>query len=103
MRAAAPPRLTGPAKSCPRCRSSRVHRSHRRSLADRIWYALGAEIRRCHQCRLRHACFLTFSVPIIEPSASAHRRTARMVLSSGFLVALLFVWWMIRRFTELSG
>ncbi len=96
-------RLAEPAKSCPRCRSSRVHRSHRRAALDRLLHVLGAEIRRCHDCRFRHASFATFAVPLGDPQSTAHRRTALLIMGSGFLICLLFVWWIIRRFTELSG
>lgn len=96
-------RVHEPAKSCPRCLSAHVHRSHRRAAIDRLLHFLGAEIRRCHQCRFRHASFATFAIPLGDAQASARRRTALLVMGSGFLMCLLFVWWIIRRFTELSG
>jgi hypothetical protein len=96
-------RVRQPAKCCPRCRSGRVQRSHRHTALDYIVYALGAEIRRCLDCRCRHACFARFSVPLGEPHALAGVWTGILVMGSGFLVCLLFVWWIIRRFTELSG
>ena len=103
-RTAEPPRLVGgPAKFCPRCHSDRVHRSHRRTAFDFLVHALGAEIRRCRDCRFRHASFLRFSVPLGETQNAARRWTSIFVMGSGFLVCLLFVWWIIRRFTELSG
>ena len=92
-----------PPKSCPRCGSSRIHRSHRQAVWDRFLYVLGAEIRRCHECRFRHASFVTFTVPLGDPHSAARRWTEILVVGSGFLVCLLFVWWVIRRFTELSG
>lgn len=95
--------LREPVKSCPRCLSDRVHRSHRRALLDRILHSLGAEIRRCHECRYRHASFATFAIPLGDPHTAARRRASALVLTSGFLMCLLFVWWIIRRFTELSG
>ena len=49
---------------CPRCESRDVERSHRRSPLDYILYALGAEIRRCHECGFRHAMFNKRSVPL---------------------------------------
>jgi hypothetical protein len=96
-------RVRQPSKCCPRCQSSRIHRSHRRASLERLLHALGAEIRRCHECRFRHASFATFSLPLSEPENTARRRTEFLVMASGFLVCLLFVWWIIRRFTELSG
>lgn len=92
-----------PPKSCPRCRSDRVHRSHRQTAIDHFLYTLGAHIRRCHDCRFRHASFVTFAIPLGEPQNAARRWTEILVMGSGFVVCLLFVWWIIRRFTELSG
>jgi hypothetical protein len=92
-----------PAKSCPRCRSERVHRAHRRAALDQILYTLGAEIRRCHDCRCRHASFSRFSIPVGEPQSMAGLWTGFVVMGSGFLACLLFVLWIIRRFSELSG
>jgi hypothetical protein len=72
-------------------------------MLDRFLYALGAEIRRCHDCRLRYAAFVTFSVPLGEPQTFTGAWTGVLVMGSGFVVCVLFVWWIIRRFTELSG
>lgn len=96
-------RVHAPTKSCPRCHSIRVHRSHRRAALDRLLHALGAEIRRCQECRFRHASFDTFAIPLGDPENSARRRVAVLVMGSGLLACLLFVWWAIRRFTESSG
>jgi hypothetical protein len=52
---------------CPRCQSREVQRSHRRSALDYILYALGAEIRRCHECGFRHAMFSTRSLALQRP------------------------------------
>lgn len=92
-----------PAKTCPRCQSGRVFRSHRRAALDRLLYALGAEIRRCHNCRLRHASFVTFAIPLGEPQSLTGVWAGILVVGSGFLVCLLFVWWIIHRFTDISG
>ena len=92
-----------PLKLCPHCQSQRVHRSHRRGGLDRLLFALGAEIRRCRDCRFRHACFSWFSIPLEDPRSAAPRWTNIAVMASGFAVCLLLVLWMIRRFTELSG
>src|SRR5579884_1257390 len=95
--------IGGPRACCPRCRSSQVQRSHRRAALDYILHALGAEIRRCRDCRLRHASFLRFSLPLGRADSIARLWTEILVMASGFLVCLVFVWWVIRRFTELSG
>jgi hypothetical protein len=68
---------------------------------DFVFYALGAEIRRCRECRYRHAMFTRRSVGLGDARAR-NWRTPTLV-ASGFLFCLLFVLWVIRRFTELSG
>jgi hypothetical protein len=92
-----------PAKSCPHCKSSRVQRVHRHAARDYLLYALGAELRRCRDCRLRHASFATFSVPLNQPQALREIWRRMFAMTSGFVVCLLFVWWVIHRFTEFSG
>jgi hypothetical protein len=92
-----------PLKLCPHCKSKRVHRSHRRSRLDRLLFFLGAEIRRCQDCRFRHAWFAWCSIPLGEPQATRQRWTSIAVMTSGFAVCLLVLLWVIRRFTELSG
>lgn len=97
-------RLAGtPPNSCPQCGSEHVHRSHRRAALDYVLHAIGAEIRRCRDCRCRHAAFAAFSLPLGEPHNPARRWTERLVMASGFAAGLLLVWWIIRRFTELPG
>jgi hypothetical protein len=88
-----------PPRACPRCESERVHRSHRRSRLDRVLYALGAEIRRCHQCRYRHARFTKLAVPLADSSGAGIFWTSIAVMSTGFLVCVLLVLWIIRRFS----
>ena len=92
-----------PMKLCPHCKSTRVHRSHRRNKLDRLLFLLGAEIRRCHDCRFRHAYSPWFAIPLGEPQATRQRWTHIAVMTSGFAVCLLVVLWMIRRLTDLSG
>lgn len=96
-------RVRQPVKSCPRCGSDRVQRSHRRRALDYVVYALGAEIRRCRDCSLRHASFGTFAVPLSGPQGLGILWRGIFAMGSGFLVCLLFVWWVIRRFANLSG
>jgi hypothetical protein len=86
---------------CPQCGSDRIHRSHRRGAIERILSLLGADIRRCHPCRSRQAWFGAQAIPLIDPGAG--RMRSSLALLGGLLVCLLLVWWMILRFTELSG
>ena len=38
---------------CPRCKSERIHRSHRRGVLERLLSVLGLKARRCHECNTR--------------------------------------------------
>jgi hypothetical protein len=89
--------------TCPRCRSQRVHRSHRRSKLDKVLYALGGDIRRCHDCQARYVGFKTFTLPLPAPHSTTAKGTSAGIMGSGFVLCLVLVLWMIRRFTELSG
>ena len=89
--------------ACRKCRSSHLHRSHRRGILDRVLSWFGAEIRRCSDCRRRYAWFKRFALPLptAEPPSGRWREAA--VLGSGFLACLAIIWWMITRFGDLSG
>jgi hypothetical protein len=66
---------------------------HRRAALDHLLHALGAEIRRCRDCRLRHASFGTFAVPLDQTRGAGKFWTGIVVMGSGFILCLLFVWW----------
>lgn len=90
-------------KHCPKCRSTRVHRSHRRSAYERMLCAIGGEIRRCHDCRARQAWFHSSGFLMPTAGVTGGRIGTLALLLSTFLVCFLFIWWMIARFTELAG
>ena len=90
-------------RCCPRCQSSHVHRSHRRSALDRLFHSFGAEIRRCHQCQFRYAQFMKLVVPLARLQANSSSWRTVVVTSTGFLVCLGLLLWIIRRFTGFSG
>jgi hypothetical protein len=92
-----------PVKTCPHCHSDHVRRSHRQTAIDHVLYALGAEIRRCHNCRRRHATFATLAIPLDEPQTLAGIWASFFVMGSGVLACLIFMCWMILQYTDLSG
>ena len=92
-----------PRRCCPRCQSEHVHRSHRRSTMDRLFHALGAEIRRCHQCQFRYAQFIKLVLPLGASQAKPSGWATVAVTSTAFLLCLGFVLWIIRRLTGFSG
>lgn len=85
-------------RHCPKCASSRVYRSHRRGLVERVVSNLGGTILRCHDCRSRRSWFGSTSIPLSDTEVPG-RRAAVIVLASGFLLCVSFVWWIIARFS----
>jgi hypothetical protein len=84
-------------RHCPKCASSRLHRSHCRGLIERTLRVLGGEILRCHDCRARRSWFGSSSIPL-SGSDVPGRRVGIIVLSSGFLMCVSVVWWIVTRF-----
>jgi len=83
--------------SCPFCGSTRVYRSHRRSLAERLLSLVGLKIRRCHGCNLRFARFGSSAI-LIEDAEKALRRVARgAVVAAGAAFVLAAMWWLSAR------
>jgi ribosomal protein L37AE/L43A len=70
---------------CPRCGEPRVHRSHRRGLAERALVAASrGGIRRCHACEARFAR-VGGSIVYVADARRAMRRFA--LLATGAAVA----------------
>lgn len=89
-------------KQCPRCASRRVHRSHRKNVFDRFLGAIGGEIRRCHDCRSRQVWFGSRGFLLGKEGMPGAFASAALALFTA-LVCFLFIWWMISRFTEITG
>jgi hypothetical protein len=85
-------------RNCPKCGSSRVHRSRRRGMLDGLLSHIGGEIRRCHDCRSRRCWFGTAALPLARDGVHEETRTGSLVLGTAFLVCLALVWWTVRRF-----
>src|SRR3954466_13931052 len=91
------------ARNCPECGSARIRLSHRKGLLDRLLTFFGAEICRCHDCRVRRAWIYSAPLPLVSADSAEDRWTAIAVVASSFLACLALVWWAITRFGELSG
>lgn len=87
---------------CPKCGSIRVHRSRRRGIVEYVLARLGAEICRCHDCRARQAWIGSFPVRI-SAAAADEPRLGLALYCAGLLACVLLVWWMVTRYTGLSG
>jgi hypothetical protein len=89
-------------KHCPKCKSARVHRSHRKTTFDRVLCAAGGELRRCHDCRSRQVWFGSLGFLLPNDGLPGGLASA-LLLACTFALCFLFIWWMISRFTELAG
>jgi len=72
-----------------------VYRSHRRGAVDQLCRRLGAELRRCHDCRRRYAYFRLLTLPLGIRENQAGR--SPLLVSCGFTICLLVVLWIVRR------
>ncbi len=91
------------ATPCPHCKSNRIHRSHRRGAIDQLLSRVGAQIRRCHDCRHRYAFFGMMSLPLGIRDSNHDQASNALLYGAIFSVCLLVVWWMVRRLTIPAG
>jgi len=82
---------------CPKCGSSRVRRSRRRTSVDHALARLGAHIRRCHDCRTRRAWFGVHPLPLSDANSALAKLTGLGLIVGGIWACLVGVWWMISR------
>jgi hypothetical protein len=101
--ALAPTQSRAAQRHCPRCGSARVHRSRRHGVLDRVLRCLGARVRRCHDCRSRQAWFRWVAIPLDDGHTQSSLLTHVALVGSGFLICMLFLWWVLQRFSAMSG
>jgi hypothetical protein len=90
-------------RHCPKCGSVRVHRSRKRGPIERTITWLGADIRRCHDCRARQAWFGFSPIPIGNTDPKANPWAGILLFLSCCAGCFAAVWWLVVRFTGLSG
>jgi len=85
-------------RPCPRCGSTRVHRSRRRGVIEHVFGLAGLTIRRCHACGLRFTR-LGDSVILPEDVGRVLRRLGQLALAvaGASLVLGLMVWFAARQ------
>jgi len=64
---------------------------------------VGAELRRCHDCRHRYAFFGALSMPLGARDNGQDGLSGLLFVGLVFSICLVFVWWMVRRLTVLAG
>jgi len=87
--------------SCPACGALASHRSHRRSLIERMVTYIGGQIRRCDSCATRFVRFGN-STMLIADVRKANQRVLALFLktvlfSAGILGGIAFLIWVWTR------
>jgi hypothetical protein len=72
---------------CAQCGSTRIHRSRRRHVSERIITAFGGGMRRCHQCNSR---FVRVGGSMLR-IADLRRASQRLALAIGMLIAAALI------------
>jgi hypothetical protein len=87
---------------CPHCASAHVHRSHRRGPFEHLLSALGADVRRCHDCRRRWASWERRSMRLGERDRSPQWQ-GWLAISCAAVLLIAMVLILLNRFGELRG
>ena len=96
---------------CPKCKSDRVHRSHRRGALEQFLGLFGMQPHRCHACEHRFLRFRYAAEPASAGPSSTEReiRSTRrsiawknkrrefLLYGSGFLLFLAFLYYITRQ------
>jgi hypothetical protein len=90
-------------RHCPKCGSIRVHGSRRRGPVDQILHAIGGIICRCHDCRARQAWFGISPISIGNTDPDSPPWAGIVAVGLGLTVCGVLMWWIVGRFTEISG
>ena len=88
---------------CPKCGSIRVHRTHRRGLAERLLCLAGARVKTCHQCGLRFLRYHGLSLPMADTLRFFRRLSFLMVAIIGVVLVLVAIAWYGKRSAEEVG
>ena len=81
---------------CPQCGESRLHRSRRRSIPERLLSLAGVAMRRCHACDSRFAAFGRSLVRIEDLRGFGRCLAMAAGLVLGAAVVLAAILWMNR-------
>ena len=83
----------GMSLTCPKCGSSRIHRSHRRTLAERLSLLLAAKMKRCHECNFRFVQLYGATLLLSDLQRSVRKLAWTGVIVMALLAVLAIVVW----------
>ncbi len=88
--------------ACPRCKSERVYRSHRRTWSDHLLSRMGGALRRCHDCRDRHVVF-RYAAFALGPKKVNAERLAALAFTAAMALCAIAAWLVLRRLNIPAG
>jgi len=81
---------------CPRCGSARLYRSRRRYPLERVLTALGATMRRCHECNRRYARFGHSMMGVRDLRTVSKRLGLVLSMAAAVVVIMIAILWFSR-------
>lgn len=88
--------------TCPKCGSSRVHRSHRRTFGERLGLLLAAKMKRCHECNFRFVQLYGSTLLLSDLQRSVRKLAWGAVIIMALLVVLAIVVWFSKKQADFS-
>jgi transposase-like protein len=79
--------------TCPKCGSNRVHRSHRRTVGERLGILLAAKMKRCHECNLRFVQLYGSTLLLSDLQRAVRKLVWTAVVVMALLTVLAIVIW----------
>jgi len=73
--------------TCPKCGSSRIHRSHRRNFGERLGLLLAAKMKRCHECNFRFVQLYGSTLLLSD----LQRAVRKLAWVASIIIALLII------------
>jgi hypothetical protein len=86
-------------KTCATCGSTRIHRSHRRNMLEKILGVMGASMSRCHQCNAR---FVQFGGSLLR-TRDLHRVFDKTIVTMMMALAMAVVLGVILWFSRVQS
>jgi transposase-like protein len=79
--------------NCPKCGSSRVHRSHRRTFGERAGLLLAAKMKRCHECNFRFVQLYGSTLLLSDLQRAVRKLAWTVIIIMALLTVLAIVVW----------
>jgi transposase-like protein len=79
--------------TCPKCGSSRIHRSHRRTFGERLGLLLAAKMKRCHECNFRFVQLYGSTLLLSDLQRAVRKLAWTAIIIMALLAVLAIVVW----------